>query len=75
MADHELGPAYCALLAVRAAIGDPAAVDRERQWQVDHLDPGIRALVLDDMRLRAEKFAGAFDRAGDGPQRRPDGRP
>jgi hypothetical protein len=32
-------------------------------------------MSLDDMRLRAEKFAGAFDRARDDPQPRPEGRP
>lgn len=61
MADHELGPAYYGLLAVRTASDDPAALERERRWQIDHLGPQIRALVLDDVRLRAGKFNGAFD--------------
>jgi cytochrome c oxidase assembly factor CtaG len=60
MADHELGPAYYALLAVSAATADPLAVERERQWQLRQLGPQIRALVLDDMCQRAAKFADAF---------------
>lgn len=51
MADHELGPAHYALLAVRAAADDPAAVERERGWQVDHLDARIRAMVLGSDRV------------------------
>jgi len=61
MADHELGPAYYALLAARAATADPLAVERERQWQLEQLVPQIRDLVLDDMRQRAAKFADAFE--------------
>ena len=62
MADHELGPAYYALRAVALATDDPAAVERERRWQVDHLPDDIRELVLDDMHRRAKKFNGAFGR-------------
>ena len=63
MADHELGPAYCALQAVAThADGDEIAIQRERQWQVDQLPPAIGLLVLDDMRRRAKKFRGVFDR-------------
>lgn len=62
MADHELGPAYYALRAVTAATSDSGATDRERRWQVDQLLDNIRALVLDDMHLRASKFRDAFGR-------------
>ncbi len=64
MADHELGPAFYALQAVaKAHPGDSAAVEHERQWQIQQLQPGIVDLVHDDMRLRAEKFRGVFDGA------------
>ena len=62
MADHELGPAFYALTAVAKTLpGDPAAVERERQWQIAQLPPTIADLVLDDMRLRSAKFRGAFE--------------
>ncbi len=64
MADHELGPAFYALQAVaKAHPGGTAAVEHERQWQIQQLPPGIVDLVLDDMRLRAAKFRGVFDGA------------
>jgi len=62
MADHELGPAYYALRAVAAAVPDPEVTEQERRWQIDQLPDDIRNLVLDDMRRRAAKFRGAFDR-------------
>lgn len=64
MADHELGPAFYALQAVaKTHAGDAAAVERERQWQIQQLPPTITDLVLHDMQLRAAKFRGAFDSA------------
>lgn len=67
MADHVLGSAYYALQAVAsAAPGDANAVARERQWQIDQLAPSIKQLVLDDMRLRPDKFRGAFGRPDQG---------
>lgn len=55
VAAHELGAAAYALRAVMAAAvnDDPeAARAREWQWQCDQLPTRIRALVLDDQRLR-----------------------
>ena len=45
MADHSLGPAWYAVRAVRASAGVEAA-ERERAWQLEHLPPSIRELVL-----------------------------
>ncbi|MFB2596201.1 putative immunity protein [Herbiconiux sp. P17] len=62
MADHELGGAFYALRGIRIAHpDDPERFAREKQWQVEALPEGIRALVLDDMRQRAAKFRGFFD--------------
>ncbi len=55
VAAHELGAAAYAIKAVRAAapIGEvEGAGRRECQWQREQLPPAIRALVLDDQRLR-----------------------
>jgi len=55
VAAHELGAAAYAIKAVRAAApGDEreAAGRRECQWQRDQLPDAVRALVLDDQRLR-----------------------
>lgn len=61
MADHELGGAFYALRAIAKAYPDnDDKLAEERQWQCDALTPDIRELVLDDMRLRAKKFQGAF---------------
>ncbi len=62
MADHQLAAAAYGLRAVAAATGDPAAVERERRWQVDHVPDDVRDLVLDDMGRRAWKFGEVFDR-------------
>jgi hypothetical protein len=51
MADHSLGPALYALLAVKAAGG---SVEAERSWQISHLPSDVRALVLSA--LEAPKF-------------------
>ncbi len=57
-----LGPAFYAVQAVGKTFpGDPAAVERERQWQIRQLPSSIADLVLDDMRLRSAKFRGAFE--------------
>ena len=64
VAAHELGAAAYAVRAVRAAAteGDGEADGRlECQWQRAHLPDGIRALVLDDQRLRNELCWFAFD--------------
>lgn len=61
MADHALGAAFYALKAIAAAYpGESARLDSERLWQTDALTEDIRALVLDDMRLRSKKFQGMF---------------
>jgi hypothetical protein len=55
VAAHELGAAAYAIKAVRAAAPkgeSDAAGRRECQWQRDQLPDAIRALVLDDQRLR-----------------------
>ena len=53
VAAHELGAAAYAIKAARAVAGeDEAAGRRECQWQRDQLPDPIRALVLDDQRLR-----------------------
>ena len=61
MADHALGAAYYALLALRAEYpGDASVVDAERRWQLEVLPAAIADLVRDDMRVRAAKFQGIF---------------
>ena len=64
MADHELGAAAYAIRAVRAA-SEPALRDaagrREREWQREQLPAKIRALVLDDQRLRNKKLWSLFE--------------
>ena len=55
VAAHELGAAAYAIKAVRAAapIGEVEGARRlECQWRHKQLPPAIRALVLDDQRLR-----------------------
>jgi hypothetical protein len=55
VAAHELGAAAYAIKAARAAAPEGAgesAGRRECQWQRDQLPEAIRALVLDDQRLR-----------------------
>jgi hypothetical protein len=55
VAAHELGAAAYAIKAVRAAAPEAeaeAAGRLECRWQRDQLSPAIRALVLDDQRLR-----------------------
>jgi hypothetical protein len=64
VAAHELGAAAYAIRAARAAApGDEgeAAGRVEREWQRARLPEGIRALVLDDQRLRNELCWFAFD--------------
>jgi hypothetical protein len=51
VAAHELGAAAYAIKAVRAAAGEAAGRD-ECRWQRAQLPKAIRALVLDDQRLR-----------------------
>jgi hypothetical protein len=53
MADHSLGPVLYALKAVKAAGG---SVEAERTWQLAHLPPQVRELVLSA--LEAPKFKG-----------------
>ncbi|HLY14038.1 MAG TPA: hypothetical protein VKR24_06785 [Candidatus Limnocylindrales bacterium] len=64
VAAHELGAAAYAVRAARAAAAEgegDAAGRLECQWQRAQLPPGIRALVLDDERLRNELCWFAFD--------------
>lgn len=63
VAAHELGAAAYAIKAVRAAAPneDEAAGRRECHWQRDRLPAPIRALVLDDQRLRNEICWSVFD--------------
>ncbi len=66
VAAHELGAAAYAIRAARAAAeeakddGDEAA-RRECQWQREQLPREIRALVLDDQRLRNDICWHVFD--------------
>ena len=64
VAAHELGAAAYAIKAVRAAArsddGD-AAGRVECRWQRDQLPIAIRALVIDDQRLRNDICWSAFD--------------
>src|ERR687886_2153342 len=64
VAAHELGAAAYAIKAARAAAPDGAAERagrRECQWQRDQLPKAIRALVLDDQRLRNALCWSVFD--------------
>ena len=64
VAAHELGAAAYAIKAVRAAVpkgeGERAA-RLECQWQREQLPEAIRALVLDDQRLRNDICWSAFE--------------
>ncbi len=63
MADHELGAAAYAILAVRAAAPKAdvlAAGVRECRWQRDQLPGMIRALVLSDEERRNKKLWSVF---------------
>ena len=60
MADHELGAAAYAILAVRAATGEEQrdeAGHAECAWQRAQLPDEIRELVLDDQKLRNKKLS------------------
>lgn len=64
VAAHELGAAAYAIRAARAAAPDGAADTagkRECQWQRDRLPERIRALVLDDQRIRNDICWSVFD--------------
>ena len=64
VAAHELGAAAYAIEAVRAAAPDGdgvAAGRRECRWQRDQLPQAVRALVLDDQRLRNDLCWSVFD--------------
>ncbi|MGY1723682.1 putative immunity protein [Blastococcus sp. SYSU DS0533] len=64
VAAHELGAAAYAIKAVRAAAPDSvseAAGLAECRWQRDQLPEAIRALVLDDQRLRNRICWSVFD--------------
>jgi hypothetical protein len=64
VAAHELGAAAYAIKAVRAAAaqGEGDRTGRlECQWQREQLPPAIRALVIDDERLRNDICWSAFD--------------
>jgi len=64
VAAHELGAAAYAIKAVRAAASDGDGENAGRlecRWQRDQLPGSIRALVLDDQRLRNEICWFAFD--------------
>ncbi len=59
MADHALGAAFYALLAVAEA--EPNDLNAERVWQLESLPKPVSDLVRSDMHLRAAKFAHIFD--------------
>lgn len=64
VAAHELGAAAYAIKAARAAAPEglgEAAARRECRWQRDQLPEAIRALVLDDQRLRNDICWSVFD--------------
>jgi len=64
VAAHELGAAAYAIRAARAAApaqGRDKAGRAERTWQRRRLPRAIRALVLDDQRLRNEACWGLFE--------------
>jgi hypothetical protein len=64
VAAHELGAAAYAIKAARAAAPEgegEASGRRECRWQRDQLPDAIRALVLDDQRLRNDICWGVFD--------------
>jgi len=64
VAAHDLGAAAYAIKAVRAAEPDGKAVGAGRlecRWQRDQLPEAIRALVLDDQRLRNDICWSVFD--------------
>ncbi|MER8187551.1 putative immunity protein [Kitasatospora sp. NPDC094015] len=64
VAAHELGAAAYAIKAVRAAVPAGEAVEAGRLecgWQRDRLPEPIRALVLDDQRLRNAICWSVFD--------------
>src|SRR2546423_8005248 len=64
VAAHELGAAAYAIKAARAAAPEGAgesAGRRECRWQRDQLPEAIRALVLDDQRLRNDLCWSVFD--------------
>lgn len=64
VAAHELGAAAYAIKAARAAAAageDNESGRRECQWQRDQLPDAIRALVLDDQRLRNDICWSVFD--------------
>jgi hypothetical protein len=74
VAAHELGAAAYAIKAARAAAPEGAGESsgrRECRWQRDQLPEAIRALVLDDQRLRNDICWSVFDcleRVGVGPR-------
>jgi len=51
MADHSLGSAWYALKAVKTA---GRSINAEKKWQVEHLPPEIKELVISAM--KADKF-------------------
>jgi hypothetical protein len=64
VAAHELGAADYAIKAAGAAVSESdgdAAGRLECQWQRDQLPETIRALVLDDQRLRNDICWSLFD--------------
>jgi hypothetical protein len=54
MADHALGPAWYGVRAVKAS-AELEAAELERGWQLEHLSPAIRELVVSS--LESGKFA------------------
>ena len=60
VAAHDLGAAAYAIKAARAADGDEAG-RLECRWQRDQLPDPVRALVLDDQRLRNDICWSVFD--------------
>ena len=64
MADHELGAAYYAIMAVNQAtreLEQNVVAQKELLWQNKLLPDSIRDLVLSDQVLRNKKFRNAFN--------------
>lgn len=58
MADHELGAAYYALLALQVSGASADEVEAERRWQLASVPAAVAELVRWDMAQRSQKFRG-----------------
>ena len=55
MADHSIGIVYYGMKAVKALAKLGKPVEDEQKWQVEHLPPEVRELVLSALDSRASK--------------------